>query len=199
MKPKKFIDVMRRALRHSITLALLPAIMPSLAGASADGALRVSAACEGGVASGAYRVESAQGNPRIEGAYANGLRDGDFVFYTADGAKMIVLPYTKGLLHGTIKAWHVGDSGGGDPGLKLVSDIRAGFIQGRHRTWYENGQQRSDFVIEDGEITAGKAWNPDGTVLEIKDSSQFLNTEIENDFSYYHRLEQVMDAYPPDC
>ena len=169
-----------------------------LAGTASDGALRVSAECKNGVADGNYRVESAEGQLRIEGSYSNGMREGEFVFYTAGGEQMIVLPYTRDLLHGTVKAWHVG-SGGTDSSLKLLSDISAGFIKGRHQTWYENGQPRSAFVIEDGDIASGETWNPDGTELEINDSTQFLNTEIENDFSYYERLDQVMDAYPPTC
>jgi len=200
MNVNQILAIARLLPGHRIAALTLLALLPALAGAAGDGTLRVSAECSNGVAHGAYRVESAQGKLRIEGHYANGLREGDFVFYTAGGEKMIVLPYARGLLHGTVTAWHVGDGSDTSQSTpKLVSDIRAGFIQGRHQTWYENGQPRSDFVIEDGEITTGKAWNPDGTDLEINDAGLFLNAEIENDFNYYNRLEQVMDAYPPDC
>lgn len=185
-----------------ITRTLLPmacsaALLPFAVAASSDG-LSVTAECRDGVPDGEYRVESAQGRVRIEGSFAAGVRDGEFVFYTANGDRMIVLPYTRGLLNGTVKAWHVGAGDANSP-LKLLADIKAGFINGRHRTWYENGKPRSDFVIEDGEIIAGETWNPDGTVLEIKDHSQFLGAEIDSDFAYYDRLEQVMGAHPPAC
>lgn len=195
MKLKHFFEVTRRTLCCTLALAGCVAMLLPRPGATSEGALQVSAECKNGVPHGAYRVASGSGSVRFEGSYADGLRDGDFVFYAADGERMILLPYTRGLLHGTVKAWH----GGADPGLKLVSDISAGFINGRHQTWYANGQPRSDFVIEDGEITTGETWNPDGTVLEINDDTQFLNSEIQNDFDYYDRLEQVMDAYPPAC
>lgn len=195
MKPKNYFYPALRTVKLTLAVAAMLSMLLPLAGNANDGAMRVSAECSNGVADGAYRVESAQGQLRIEGGYANGLREGNFVFYTARGEQMIVLPYTRGLLHGTVKAWHVG----ADSSLKLLSDISAGYIEGRHQTWYENGQQRSAFVIDDGDIASGKTWNPDGTELEINDNTQFLNTEIENDFSYYERLEQVMDAYPPTC
>ena len=31
------------------------------------------------------------------------------------------------------------------------------------------------------------------------DQQAFLGTDIEADFAYYAQLEQVLDAYPPDC
>jgi antitoxin component YwqK of YwqJK toxin-antitoxin module len=175
----------------------LAALLPFAVAASSDG-LSVRAECRNGVPDGEYRVESAQGRVRIEGSFVDGLRNGEFVFYTANGDRMIVLPYTRGLLNGTVKAWHVGAGDANSP-LKLLSDIRAGYIKGRHRTWYENGKPRSDFVVDEGEIAAGETWNPDGTVLEIKDHAQFLSAEIQSDFAYYSRLEQVMDAHPPAC
>ena len=191
-----------KTIRRLITGTLLPtvcsaALLPFTVAASSDG-LSVTAECRNGVPDGEYRVESTQGNVRIEGSFANGLRDGEFVFFTADGDRMILLPYTRGLLNGTVKAWHAG-ADDANSSLKLLSDIKAGFINGQHRTWYANGKPRSDFVIADGEITAGETWNPDGTVLEIKDRAQFLSTEIQSDFAYYDRLEQVMDAHPPAC
>jgi len=176
---------------------VLLALFQAPGGSARGEAWHVSAECLDGVAHGAYRVESGQGRVRIEGRHAGGLREGDFVFYAANGDKMIVLPYTRGLLHGTVEAWH---AGAGSPALpKLVSDISAGFVSGRHQTWYENGKPRSEFVIEGGEIRSGKTWNTDGTVLELNDASQFLNAEIQSDFDYFSRLEQVLDIYPPDC
>jgi hypothetical protein len=165
-----------------------------------EAALTVDSECKGAIPHGAYTVESVSGAVRIAGSYADGLRSGSFTFYDAGGEKLIALPYTGGLIHGTVEAWHVPDeAGGGEPRLKLVSDISAGFIEGRYRTWYDNGKPRSDFTVEEGEIVSAKTWNPDGSVLEIGDPSAFLQTDIETDFAYYSRLEQVMDAFPPVC
>lgn len=165
-----------------------------------EAALVVDAECKGAIPHGGYVVESAAGAVRIEGRYADGLREGEFSFFGADGGRLILLPYSNGLIDGTVKAWHApGAKEGVDPGLKLVSDISAGFIEGRYRTWYPNGNPRSDFVIEEGEVVSSKTWNPDGSELEIRNDSAFLQTDIESDFEYYARLEQVMDAYPPAC
>ncbi|HEY5738488.1 MAG TPA: hypothetical protein VIW27_02125 [Gammaproteobacteria bacterium] len=194
----KYAETIRRLITGPLLpIACLAALHSFAVAASSDG-LSVAAECRNGVPEGKYQIESAQGRVRVKGSFVDGLRDGEFVFYTANGDRMIVLPYTRGLLNGAVKAWHVGAGDANSP-LKLLSDIKDGFIKGRHRTWYENGKPRSDFVIEDGEITAGETWNPDGTVLEIKDRAQFLSAEIQSDFAYYERLEQVMDAHPPTC
>ncbi|MGD2170497.1 MAG: hypothetical protein PVI79_07505 [Gammaproteobacteria bacterium] len=155
--------------------------------------------CEGGVANGSYVVRAETGTVRIEGHYLQGVRDGEFIFYSPGGEKLIVLPYTKGLINGTVRAWHVPAANGDASGLKLESELSAGFVDGRHRTWYANGNPRSDFTIEDGEILSGDTWNPDGSELKINSDSAFLQAEIETDFAYYSRLEQVLDAYPPEC
>jgi hypothetical protein len=162
-----------------------------------EDALTVDAECRGEIPHGAYVVASAAGAVRIEGRYADGLRSGIFTFFGPAGGKLIVLPYTKGLIDGTVRAWHAPD--GTDSGLKLISDISAGFIEGRYRTWYENGNPRSDFVVENGEIVSAETWNPDGSALEIGDPSALLQADIDSDFAYYARLEQVMDSFPPAC
>lgn len=196
---KQYPQPRRSARRLTHWIPWLVLLLP-LPGAASGNTLAVRAECLNGVPHGIYRVESAAGRVRIEGRYVDGLRDGAFVFYGAGGDRLISLPYVSGLLNGTVRAWHAG-SGSDDPdaGLKLVSDIRAGFIDGRHQTWYENGERRSDFRLEDGEIAAGETWNPDGSTLQINSKTEFLNNEIESDFIYYDRLEQVMDIYPPAC
>ena len=197
-RPTSLDPAPRRRPRIARWLAWL-ALAP-LACLANDGGFDVYAECRDGIAHGAYRVEGRQGKLRIEGRYADGLRDGEFVFYSAAGAKAIALPYSSDLIDGTVRAWHVS---GAEPGtqseLKLESDISAGFIEGRYRTWYENGNRRSDFVVEEGEIVSAQTWNPDGSVLDIGNPSDLLQTDIEADFTYYARLEQVMEAFPPAC
>ena len=184
----------RMRLRNFLIALLLPFVC-----AAGGAELVVDAECEGGVANGSYVARADPGPVRIEGRYSQGMREGEFVFYSASGEKLIVLPYTRGLINGTVRAWHAPDADGGASRLKLESDLSAGFVNGRHRTWYENGNPRSDFTIEDGEILSGNTWNPDGSELEINSDSAFLQSEIESDFAYYGRLEQVLDAYPPGC
>lgn len=197
--PKPFTKLRLTMQPIAKRLPVLALLLP-LAGAAGDGTLVASNDCKAGIPHGEYRVKSADGPVRIAGSYAEGLRSGSFTFYDAGGEKLIALPYTRGLIHGTVEGWHVPDeAGGGEPRLKLVSDISAGFIEGRYRTWYDNGKPRSDFTVEEGEIVSAKTWNPDGSVLEIGDPSAFLQTDIETDFAYYSRLEQVMDAFPPVC
>jgi hypothetical protein len=189
----------RKQLRAAaLGFLLLPLLLP-LAGAAFGAELVVDADCEGGLANGGYVVRAGPGPVRIEGRYSQGRRDGEFVFYSAGGEKLIVLPYTRGLINGTVRAWHAPAADGDKPGLKLESDLNAGFVNGRHRTWYANGNPRSDFTISDGEILSANTWNPDGSELEINSDSAFLQAEIETDFAYYRRLEQLLDAYPPGC
>lgn len=175
---------------------IIPLLFP-IACLANEAAPVVDAECEGAVPHGSYVVKSAAGAVRIEGRYADGLRAGDFRFFGPGGDRLVLLPYTKGLIDGTVKVWHT--PGTGEIKLKLESELSAGFVDGRHRTWYENGNPRSDFSVEEGEIVSGRTWNPDGSELEINSAAAFLQFEIESDFAYFSRLEQVMDAYPPEC
>lgn len=186
-------------LRAAAFRVLLVPLLSTFAGNAFGAEMVVNTECEGGVANGSYVVSAESGPVRIEGHFLHGLRDGEFIFYSPGGEKLIVLPYTKGLINGTVRAWHVPGANGGASGLKLESDLHAGFANGRHRTWYANGNPRSDFTIEDGEIVSGGTWNPDGSELKINSDTDFLRAEIETDFAYYSRLEQVLDAYPPEC
>ncbi|HKJ50022.1 MAG TPA: hypothetical protein VKB27_00900 [Gammaproteobacteria bacterium] len=183
------------ALLRNLLIALLLPFACSVSGAE----LVVDAECDGGVANGGYVVRADPGTVRIEGRYSRGLREGEFVFYSAAGEKLIVLPYTRGLINGTVRAWHAPGANREATGLKLESDLSAGFVDGHHRTWYANGNPRSDFTVKDGEILSANTWNPDGSELEINSDSAFLQSEIETDFAYYRRLEQLLDAYPPEC
>jgi len=190
-----FGNRMRAAALRSL---LIPLLLP-FACAALGAELVVDTECEGGVANGSYVVRADPGSVRIEGVFSQGMREGEFIFYSPGGEKLIVLPYTRGLIDGTVRAWHVPGEGGDASGLKLESELSAGFVNGRHRTWYANGNPRSDFTIKDGEILSGDTWSPDGSELKINSDSAFLQSEIETDFAYYSRLEQVLDAYPPEC
>jgi hypothetical protein len=174
-------------------------LFPALSFAS-ENTLMVNSECVDEKAHGPYQVKTQSGLIRIDGQYENGNRSGDFTFYDAAGQKMIVVPYHKGFIHGTVTAWHRDAAGGNaEPQLKLLSDIEGGFAVGRYQTWYENGEQRSRFELGNGEIKSGTVWNTDGSVIEIKAQAEFLSTDIESDFSYYQQLEQVLDAFPPQC
>jgi len=188
----------KRRRAPALRFFLIPLLMP-FAGTAFGAKLTADAECDGGIANGSYVVRADPGPVRIEGRYSQGMRDGEFVFYSVAGDKLIVLPYTKGLINGTVRAWHAPGANGDARGLKLESDLSAGFVNGHHRTWYANGNPRSDFTIRDGEILSANTWNPDGSELEINSDSAFLQSEIESDFAYYSRLEQLLDAYPPGC
>ena len=174
-------------------------LFPGLALAG-ENTLMVDAQCVDEKAHGPYRVKTQSGLVRIEGRYQGDNRSGEFTFYDAAGQKLIVLPYRNGFIHGTVSAWYQ-DAGGNspEPQLKLISDIEGGFVIGRYQTWYENGNPRSSFELGNGTIKSGTVWNTDGSAIEIKAQAAFLTADIESDFSYYQQLEQVLDAFPPQC
>lgn len=186
-------------MRMKITACFALLLLPALCAAS-DNAMIVNAACLDDKAQGAYEVKARSGQVRISGHYADGSRNGDFTFFDPDGNRIIVLPYRNGFIHGTVTAWHsVGSGADPEPQLKLVSDIEGGFVIGRYQTWYANGVLRSRFELENGVIKSAEIRNTDGAVMEIKAQSEFLTADIESDFSYYQQLEQVLDAFPPQC
>lgn len=186
---------MRMQIATCFVLFLLPAFC-----AGSESPLIVNSECVNDKAQGSYEVKTQSGQVRISGHYADGGRDGDFTFYDQPGNRIIVLPYRKGFIHGTVTAWHSARSGAGsEPQLKLVSDIEGGFVIGRYQTWYANGVQRSSFELENGVIKSAEIRDTDGAIMDIKAQSEFLNADIESDFSYYQQLEQVLDAFPPQC
>ena len=172
-------------------------LFPALCIAS-DNAMVVNAECLNQKAHGAYTVGSGSGQIRISGNYEAGNRSGDFTFFDPQGNKIIVIPYRKGFINGTVTAWHA-SSGDSEPQTKLLSDIAGGLAVNRYQTWYANGTPRSSFVLDDGDIKSAKVWNADGVELEIKAQSEFLNADIESDFNYYQQLERVLDSFPPQC
>ncbi|MEM7195061.1 MAG: hypothetical protein AAF402_08930 [Pseudomonadota bacterium] len=162
--------------------------------------LEVSGECKEGVPHGLYSAKSSDGVVRIEGRYDSGLKDGDFTFYTANSSKLIVLPYSKNLFHGTVNAWHpADDTDGSNPVLKLSSEFEEGLIEGRYQTWYATGVKRSDFTMVKGEIVKSETWNEDGTELAISDVVGFMESDVEGDFQYYSLLESVVDSHSPQC
>lgn len=163
-------------------------------GYASNGELAVDAECIDGSPQGRYVVKTSSGLARIEGSYAAGVKTGDFTFYTPAGGKLIVIPYAKGFINGTVKAWYPGAT---KP--KLISDIRGGLVEGRYQTWYENGNPRSNFSVKDGEIEHAEIWNTDGSAMAIEAKADFLESDIESDFDYYRKLEQVLDSFPPQC
>ena len=54
--------------------------------------LVASGACRDGQPNGAYELRSANGQVRISGAYAKGHRTGTFLFWSATGARIALVP-----------------------------------------------------------------------------------------------------------
>src|SRR5438552_17954551 len=67
--------------------------------------------CRSGVAHGGYELRTPDGRLRVVGAFAQGHMTGTFIFWSAAGARVAVMPFDKDSKNGTVALWYTPPGG----------------------------------------------------------------------------------------
>jgi antitoxin component YwqK of YwqJK toxin-antitoxin module len=93
--------------------------------------------------------------------YRRTLYSGTAYELYADGTVMTELTFHQGIPHGIARAFY--------PDGSIESEWRSehGRRHGSYRRWHENGQLAEDRIYEHGKIVSSRAWDVDGTPVEV--------------------------------
>ena len=183
------------------SLAFGGAVLALWALAAAAGAQRLEAvgACRDGVPNGAYELYQADGRLRAVGAFAQGRRTGTFIFWTGDGARIGVVPYSDDVRNGTIALWHTTRGSGRELRPKSEAPYVDGKPHGIKRSWYRSGRPELEARYERGELREVKAWTGTGLTLGDTDARALAATELSGDEVLYAGLDALVRDHRPRC
>jgi hypothetical protein len=181
------------ALRAAVAAAALLA-----AGASLAESYTVYGNCRDGLAHGSYELRDAKGTVRAVGAFNRGKRTGSFIFWSSDGVRIAHLPFDEDVLSGTLAMWYSGRPGR-EPQRKLEAAYSRGQLNGDKRSWFPNGQLRSEYRYEKGELRDASASTEGGKPLTQADARVLAQRDALTDDAFVASLLAIVTANPPRC
>jgi hypothetical protein len=194
--PQELIDgACARWRALALAAAILLAVGPD-ASAQPD---VVTGTCRDGAPNGAYELAMPDGRPRIVGAFAKGRRTGTFLFWSAGGARIAVIPYEDDAKIGTVALWYPPAIPRDAPRRKLESAYAAGVLHGHTRSWHANGKRRAEYLYERGVLAAASAWSESGAPLLEPDARHLAERDRGTDAEVYASLERLVAGNPPRC
>jgi len=181
-----------------------PAVLAGLAlgVAAVDAAERpyaVTGGCRDGVPNGAYELRGDDGRLRVAGAYARGRRTGTFVFWSASGDRVAVIPYDDDAKTGTVALWYGPVAPGGAPRRRLESAYAGGALHGVTRSWYADGRPRAEYLYERGVLAEASAWSEAGAALGADDARRGAARDRAAEAAEYAALERLVAEHAPRC
>jgi len=126
--------------------------------------------CRSGVPNGAYELRTSDGRLRVAGAFSQGRMTGTFIFWTAGGARLAVLPLDNGMRSGTVALWHTAPDGRSEAGQKIEAPYADDRPHGIKRTWHAGGALRTEIRYERGVVVEARAWSEGGAPLPDADA-----------------------------
>ena len=194
-------------IRRAMVAALAAALPLHAHGASTESIARAapverlvaSGACRDGLANGAFELRTPDGRLRVLGAFAKGHRTGTFLFWSATGARVAVIPYDDGVKVGTVALWYAPASSQGEPRRRLESAYSAGVLHGFTRSWHVNGKRRAEYRYERGELAAAQAWSESGASLPESAARRLAELDLAITANLYAELEQTITENLPLC
>jgi antitoxin component YwqK of YwqJK toxin-antitoxin module len=186
--------------RRRGTLLLLAAAA-LLAAPAAVGAQAVVAAggCRDGVPNGAYELRSADGTLRVTGAFARGRRTGTFLFWSTAGVRVALVPYDDDVRAGTVTVWYPAADARSAPRRRLEAAYAAGALHGPKRSWYANGNPRTELEYERGRLAVAAAWAEAGAPLPAAEAAAIAAADEAADEAQLAPLEQAVAEHRPPC
>ena len=180
--------------RGSLALAL--AALTAGAGAQQ---LEAVGACRDGVPNGAYELYQADGRLRVVGAFSQGRRTGTFIFWTGDGARIGVIPYSDDARNGTIALWYTTRGSGRELRPKSEAPYVDSKPHGVKRSWYRSGRAQLEVRYERGGLREVQAWTEDGSPLADADARALAARELSEDEALYAALDALVEEHRPRC
>ena len=169
--------------------------------ASDPGAQQLEAvgACRDGVPNGAYELFQADGRLRAVGAFAQGRKTGTFIFWTSDGARIGVIPYGDDVRNGTIALWYTARGNGRELRPKSEAPYVDNRPHGIKRSWYRTGKPELEVRYERGSLQEVRAWSETGLLLAEDDARSLAAHELSTDEALYATLDALVREQRPKC
>ena len=155
--------------------------------------------CRAGVAHGGYELRMPDGRLRVVGAFAQGRMTGTFIFWTAGGARVDVLPFDNDDKNGTVALWYVAPDAQQEAGRKLESPYFGDRPHGVTRSWHPNGAPRAEYHYEHGVLTEAHAWTIAGAPLSDAEANDLQARDTEADDRLYATLLAIVRDNLPSC
>lgn len=184
---------------HRLTGRGLALLLASLAVGARAQQLEAVGACRDGLPNGAYELYQADGRLRVVGAFSLGRRTGTFIFWTGDGARIGVVPYSDDVRSGTIALWHTTRGSGRELRPKSEAPYVDGKLHGIKRSWYRNGRPELEARYERGRLQGIKAWSGDGLSLSEVEGRALAERALSGDEALYGALDALVRDHRPRC
>ena len=155
--------------------------------------------CRDGVANGAFELRMPSGQLRVAGAFARGRRTGTFIFWTASGARIAVIPYDDNAKTGTVALWYPPAGARGEITRRSETPFADGVTDGEVRTWHPGGVRRGEYRYAHGTLVSALAWTAGGaSVPEARARAQAERDAAQNE-RHYANLEKLVADHEPRC
>lgn len=177
-------------------LSLLSALVVVGAGAQQFEAV---GACRDGVPNGAYELYQADGRLRVVGAFAQGKKTGTFIFWTGDGARIGVIPYDEDVRKGTIALWYTTRGNGRELRPKSEAPYIDGKLHGMKRSWHLSGAPKLEARYDRDALLGVQAWTEAGMPLADAEARALAARERTADEQVYETLDALVLGHPPGC
>ena len=155
--------------------------------------------CRSGVANGGYELRTADGRLRIVGAFAQGHMTGTFIFWSAAGARVAVMPFDSDAKNGTVALWYTPPDGRVETGRKLEAPYVDDRPHGIVRSWHPNGMPRAEYRYEHGVLSDARAWFESVMALPATEVEHLAAQDAANDDKFYASLLAVIRENLPRC
>jgi len=151
--------------------------------------------CRDGVANGGFEVRSPAGRLRVAGAFHEGRRTGTFIFWTAGGERIAVVPFDNDVRNGTIALWH--DVAG--HARRLEAPYVRGVAHGMHRGWQRNGSRLFEVEYDHDRVASVIAWSASGKPLAEAEARRIVAEARRRDEAVLAGLETMIAQHRPVC
>jgi hypothetical protein len=188
--------------RRAAALALrasVPLLLAASATLAATASYVVSGNCRDGRPHGAYELRMPDGKLRVAGAFNHGKRIGTFLFWSASGARIALLPFDDDAVNGTVALWYLAANAKAEPKPKLEAAYTNGLPVGDTRSWYPDGRLRGEFRYDQGVLAEARAWSAKGATLSGPESRAMAARDRAADEQFYNTLEAIVRDNPPPC
>jgi hypothetical protein len=175
------------------------ALWMCLAGAARSEDYAVVGQCRAGAPNGEYELWDFQARLRVVGAFSQGRKTGTFIFWTAAGARIAVIPYDADARSGTVALWYAAPDGRVEAGRKLEAPYVGDRLHGVVRSWHPNGAARAEYRYERGELIEARAWSEAGAALPETDARNLALRDADADRGVLETLLGLVGAHLPRC
>lgn len=192
------VSARARAMLRAGQALLTSLVVIAAVASAAEPRLETRGGCRDGLANGAYELRSDDGQLRVAGAFHMGKRTGTFIFWSEGGHRIAAIPYDEGVQNGTIALWHP-PGRNGTAARHLEAPVQRGHAHGVRRSWYRNGQPRTEAEYADDHLVRVLGWDPSGRPVSPEAAGRLERDDVAAVTRELAALEGLVAAHPPDC